>query len=443
MTDLPGGWQIIELAELLMRLPSGRLIEQGWSPQCEKHPAPDDETWGVLKTTAIQPGRFAPEHNKTLPVRMEPRPGIEVHPGDLLLTSAGPRSRCGIPCLVRSTRPRLMMSGKMYRFRAEQSRVLPEYLELLLLSPAIQDRIDALKTGISDSGLNLTQARFLGMTVPVPPLGEQRRIVDLLEDHLSRLDASGAYLQASRDRLGSLQRAVLRRELQACGNVPISPVQALLRQPITNGRSVPSKDGGFPVLRLTAIKDDGIDLRERKAGAWTAEEARSFLVREGDFLLARGNGSLRLVGRGALVGEVTEPVAYPDTVMRLRFNGEMVSPQYVALLWQSPIVRQQIESQTRTTAGIYKVNQGHLNGIELPIPSMADQRRVVRRVTDVQDGEHRLAEALDQSMRRGASLRRALLDAAFSGRLTGRSTDSEIVDEIAAQQPTDLLEPVG
>ena len=95
--------------------------------------------------------------------------------------------------LVRSTPERLMMSGKMYRFRADD-RLEPRFLELWLLSPDAQRQIDAMKTGISDSGLNLTHGRFTRLPVPVPPLDEQRRIVDLLEDHLSRLDAAENYL---------------------------------------------------------------------------------------------------------------------------------------------------------------------------------------------------------------------------------------------------------
>ena len=35
-------------------------IGQGWSPKCLNEPSPNDETWGVIKTTAIQPG-LAPD----------------------------------------------------------------------------------------------------------------------------------------------------------------------------------------------------------------------------------------------------------------------------------------------------------------------------------------------------------------------------------------------
>ena len=72
----------------------------------------------------------------------------------------------------------------------------------------------------------------------------------------------------------------------------------LLSEELANGRSVPTDDAGFPVLRLTALKHGRVDLRERKGGAWSALDAAPFTVRLNDFLVSRGNGSLSLVGRG-------------------------------------------------------------------------------------------------------------------------------------------------
>jgi len=64
---LPEGWREAPIGNLLAPLSDGRTIHQGWSPQCEKVSSEREDVWGVLKTTAIQPGRFVPEHNKRLP----------------------------------------------------------------------------------------------------------------------------------------------------------------------------------------------------------------------------------------------------------------------------------------------------------------------------------------------------------------------------------------
>ena len=68
-------------------------------------------------------------------------------------------------------------------------------------------------------------------------------------------------------------------------------VRALLAERPANGRSVKDRLSGVPVLRLTAIKKDKLDLLEAKKGDWEREDALPYLVREGDFLVVRGNGS--------------------------------------------------------------------------------------------------------------------------------------------------------
>lgn len=206
---LPKGWVNVAIEDLFEVLDDGRTMHQGWSPQCEKEASPCESVWGVLKTTAIQPGLFLPEHNKRLPKALAPLPQIEVRVGDILMTCAGPRSRCGIACLVRSTRKNLMISGKMYRFRVPDKLVEPRYLEAFLQTAMARDAIDRMKTGGSDSGLNLTHDRFRQLEVPVAPLNEQRRIVETYEELTTELDAGVAALEQVREKLKLYRAAVL------------------------------------------------------------------------------------------------------------------------------------------------------------------------------------------------------------------------------------------
>ena len=203
-------WCIVPIEELLAPLDNGRVLHHGWSPRCEKEPSPSNDLWGVLKTTAIQDGQFLPEYNKRLPDSLEPRPQLEVKEGDLLLTCAGPRHRCGVPCLVRKTRPRLILSGKMYRFRVSLELFCPEYLEAFLRSRDAQVAIDKMKTGISDSGLNLTHGRFLRLPVRVASLVEQKAIVAKIEALFSDLDKGTEQLQVLDLQLKRYRKAVLK-----------------------------------------------------------------------------------------------------------------------------------------------------------------------------------------------------------------------------------------
>lgn len=215
--------------------------------------------------------------------------------------------------------------------------------------------------------LKLTQAQMNAIPILVPPAAEQRRIADAVEDHLSRLDAGSEYLGHAEGRLASLPIRWLTHFLTN-HECDVLTLGGMLAEKPVNGRSVRTDSAGFPVLRLTALKAGTIDLSERKNGAWTARDAMPYLVQRGDFLLSRGNGSVNLVGRGGLVRVAPDPVAFPDTMIRIRVDEHRVHREYLSAIWNSQIVRGQIESQARTTAGIFKINQAILQRIAIPVP---------------------------------------------------------------------------
>lgn len=194
---------------------------------------------------------------------------------------------------------------------------------------------------------------------------------------------------------------------------------SLLLERMSNGRSVKNRQGGFPVLRLTALKAGTVDPEEAKEGAWSRAEAERFLIRQGDLLVARGNGSLRLVGRGGLVKGPPPEVAFPDTLIRLRVDGRLVLPEYLAYIWNADCTRAQLEPWARTTAGIYKVTQDHLAMVSLAIPPLAEQRRIVAELERRLSHLDAAAGGLDVAIRRLAVARRAVLNCLVDGSLVG------------------------
>lgn len=206
-------------------------------------------------------------------------------------------------------------------------------------------------------------------------------------------------------------------------------VDQLLAEPLTNGRSVPGAPAGFPVLRLTSLRKGLVVQEEYKVGAWTADEAERFLILEGDFLVSRGNGSIKLVGTGGLVGEVVRPVAYPDTMIRFRFC-QGVQTQFVSQVWNSRTVRQQLEQKAKTTAGIYKVNQSDLAACLLPLPPVGEQCAMVRIVENQLSTIERLESDIDAKLETAQALRQAILKHAFSGKLVPQDPKDEPAAEL-------------
>lgn len=271
--------------------------------------------------------------------------------------------------------------------------------------------------------VHITKGRFDETPVRIPPLTEQERIVAAIEEHLSRLDAAESALHSALER----GRVLTQRVLDQASAGPWSSIclEAVLSEPLSNGRSVVTDPEGFPVLRLTALRDRRIRLEERKGGAWTADQAKPFLVKQGDFLVSRGNGSLALVGRGGLVTEEPDAVAYPDTLIRVRVRPEDYDLTFLSLVWDSSVVRHQLERNARTTAGIHKINQGMLRQVQIPAPPLAEQRHIADTIESALVASRRLQDEVERSLVRAAALRRSVLAAAFSGSLVPQGPSDE------------------
>lgn len=80
---LPAVWTWAKIEVVLAPMEDGRIIHHGWSPQCEAFSSESVDTWGVLKTTAVQPGVFLAYENKALPRHLAARANLEVHAGDI------------------------------------------------------------------------------------------------------------------------------------------------------------------------------------------------------------------------------------------------------------------------------------------------------------------------------------------------------------------------
>jgi type I restriction enzyme, S subunit len=197
-----------------------------------------------------------------------------------------------------------------------------------------------------------------------------------------------------------------------------------LKKP-SNGRSVSDRTGGFLVLRLTSLKDGIIDSAENKEGAWTQAEAQSYILDEGDFLISRGNGSLRLVGKGGIVQNQNIVTAYPDTMVRLKFDKSLVLVRLACILWNSQFFRKQIESSARTTAGIHKINQSLICDYTFPVIPIEEQHVLIGLLGEQLTEMSRIEEQIELELQRAEALRQSILKKAFSGQLVAQDPTDE------------------
>jgi type I restriction enzyme S subunit len=72
--------------------------------------------------------------------------------------------------------------------RITRKDVNPKFVMWLLNSPGIRQQIEMLASGTTRR--RITRKNLGTIDLPMPPIDEQNKIVELLEDQLSRLDAS-------------------------------------------------------------------------------------------------------------------------------------------------------------------------------------------------------------------------------------------------------------
>lgn len=193
-TILPPHWESITLDEAISK------IDAGWSPACLPRARGDETKWGVLKTTAVQVLRFFPDEHKELPASLDPRPQYQIKVGDILITRAGPRNRVGICCVVDCAPPRLMISDKLIRFHIVEELINPRFVSLCLSAGESGRILERLKSGMADSQMNISQDKLRSITIPLPPIEEQERILAKIDGLMDVLDAYGKRL-SKRERL--------------------------------------------------------------------------------------------------------------------------------------------------------------------------------------------------------------------------------------------------
>ena len=183
-------------------------IGQGWSPKCESTAAEDGQ-WGVIKTSSVQNIIYWEHENKALPLNLDARPEHQLLSGDILTTRAGPRVRCGVTAYVSETRSKLMICDKVYRYRVKESVGLSKYLVYLLNSPQYLSEIEKMKTGISESGMNLTQTKFKQLSLYWPKVCEQKEIVRLVDNYFELADSIEEQVKKAQMRVDNLTQSIL------------------------------------------------------------------------------------------------------------------------------------------------------------------------------------------------------------------------------------------
>lgn len=358
-----------------------------------------------LRNVNVQWGRIDTADVATVPLSDAERCRFSLQPGDLLVCEGGAIGRAAI-----WHGPEIAYQKALHRVRSRGDLDL-RWLRYLLEHYDSTGVLAARATGSTIKHLPQVQLRQL--PVPLPSLAEQRRIVDLLEDHLSRLDAARDYLRASRRRLASLEAAILNGcvagDRVALGELALHAGYGTSTKCVEGGP-------GAPVVRIPNLSAGRIDLASEKRAADPGADLRALMLEPDDLLIVRTNGSRALIGRTAVV-QPGITAAFASYLIRYKLDQRRVRAPWASLMLGSPAVRTTLEALAASSAGQYNLGLAKLNCVQIPVPALAEQDQALAQVEQQHGATIRLAEHVQRAKAQGDGLRSALLAAAFLGRL--------------------------
>uniref|UniRef100_UPI0018E540C8 restriction endonuclease subunit S n=1 Tax=Kribbella monticola TaxID=2185285 RepID=UPI0018E540C8 len=163
---------------------------------------------------------------------------------------------------------------------------------------------------------------------------------------------------------------------------PLVALGELLVEPIAYGTSerLSEEAIGHPVLRMNNLTMHGWDTADVKYLDVPAADVAALQLKRGDVLVNRTNGSINLVGKAA-VFDLDGGWLFASYLLRVRVDERRILPEYLAYFLNSPAGRLQIERVARPILMV-NVSPPELRSLQIPLPSVDEQRRLIRPVQD-------------------------------------------------------------
>lgn len=312
-------------------------------------------------------------------------------------------------------------------FIIDETRIIPAFLLKVLRSDTFINMVAGIKAnGIkNESGFDFIG----GFEIPLPSIPEQEQILkayhatieeaeksisdgddfstgllfdiqstvsDLKEQDVSTAAASPilqiiSYSSVSRWEVAFGLKGSKLDKVYNSFKYPIYTIAELTKESLfgLSIKASPTQEVGMiPMLRMSNIVNGELDLDDLKylprKTATTAREPDKWLLRKGDFLINRTN-SKELVGKSA-VFNLDGDYTYASYVIRYRFDTSIVLPEYVNILFMLPLVRFQIDTMSRQTAGQCNINSDEIGSIRIPVPSISEQAEIIKKYYSTKAG---------------------------------------------------------
>ena len=298
------------------------------------------------------------------------------------------------------------------------SGVNPAFVSFALQLPRLRQ---ATATNIKGVGRpRLGMQRIKELPIPLAPRAEQDRIVAVIEEHFSRLDAVESMLEDGLKSVAAMRLSLLTDAFKVDGTLPHNwqrtEIGEVARVQLGRQRS-PQHHAGpqmRPYLRAANVTWAGLSLDNVKQMNFDDGDFDTYRLWAGDLLLNEASGSPNEVGKPAVwTGEI-ENCCFQNTLLRLQARD--INPGY--LYWYCHMAAATGRfGETSRGVNIRHLGKQGLARFPITVAPRAEQEDIVTRLQEQFQQASECEAAIELALERTHALRRSILTTAFAGHL--------------------------
>ena len=289
--------------------------------------------------------------------------------GDVLLAKITPCMENGKAALARNLTNGIGRGSTEFFVLRPGHRVLGEYLWHFVRQPLFREA--AKKSFTGTAGQQRVPKSFVeNALIPVPPLDEQRRIVDILS-RATRIEA------LHRRVLERLREFVPALFVKMFGDPDRKPTRWPQRQvrdvcDVQGGLQVSKKRSVHPLevpyLRVANVLRDRLALDDIKPIRLTEAELMRTRLLPGDLLIVEGHGNAAEIGRAAVWDGQIQTCVHQNHLIRARPDRTLLEPAFAAAYLNSSSGRQHLLRRGKTTSGLNTITTSDVKDCAMLIP---------------------------------------------------------------------------
>lgn len=409
-SELPKGWKLTKLGDILCRMTNGLNIEQTDVCSIDSFPISRIETIANEKIDFSRVKYCTPS--------IDQKQKYLLKDGDILFSHINSDKHLGKTAIYKDIEP-LMHGVNLLLLRCNSELYNSGMLNYLLR----YYRYIGVFMGIAQRAVNqssINQKKLSNLDIPLPPLTEQKQIAEKLDKLFDQIETIKEASNKIPELLKNFRQQVLTYAVTG-KLIESTPEPRMLGELIDELKYGTSKKAdydieGFPVLRIPNINNGEIDSSDLKYVPLDDKEYNQLALQEGDILVIRSNGSLSIVGQCAIVRKECENWVYAGYLIRIRCTHELL-PEYLNYIFQSYQVRKQIVEKSHSMSGVNNFSADKIKQLEIAWYPVEVQKQIVEKLNSIFGKLNEIEKQYNTLCEKLDKLPQTLLCKAFKGEL--------------------------